>query len=88
MDISIYLCIFISIEIYNYMVRIIRELCKVLMFVILWGFPLWLAKWNDDNNFLWFLLVSFFSTLGVFSHYEDLERIEQSNKQNDESGTE
>lgn len=58
------------------MIHIIREISKLCMFVVLWGFPLVLSRWNEDNRFLWFFALSFIATVGVFGHYEDLERID------------
>lgn len=56
------------------MLYIIREISKLCMFTILWTFPLLLAYWNEDNDFLWFFALSLVATVGMFSHYEDLER--------------
>ena len=55
------------------------------MFTILWAFPLLLARWNGNNNFLWFFALSLTVTAGVFSHYEDLERIDNLKDDNDGS---
>ena len=69
----------------NYMVHIVREISKLCMFTILWGFPLLLVRWNGDNNFLWFFILSLIVTVGVFSHYEDLEKVDNLKDNNDES---
>lgn len=55
---------------------IFRELCKFSMVVTLWGIPILLAWLTGNNNFLWGFVISLFETVGVFSHYEDLARIE------------
>ena len=52
------------------------------MFLILWGFPLVLVRWTGDNGFLWFFIVSLIVSVGVFSHYEDLEKIDNRNSDN------
>lgn len=67
------------------MLYIIREISKLCMFTILWAFPLLLARWSGNNNFLWFFALSFLATVGVFSHYEDLERIDGFRYDDDES---
>lgn len=64
------------------MLGIIREISKLCMFTIMWVFPLLLSRWNGNNNFLWFFILSIVVTVGVFSHYEDLEKIDDSFKQN------
>lgn len=58
------------------MVHIIREVSKLLMFAITWTFPLLLSRWNENNEFLWFFILSLIITVGIFSHYEDLEEID------------
>lgn len=55
--------------------RIVREICKVIMFVILWGLPVLLSWMNNDNKYLWLFCVSVLGTIWLFNHYEDLERI-------------
>lgn len=61
---------------------IVRELAKVLMFIVLWSIPVLLAHINQNNNFLWFFILSVIFTLMVFLHYEDLEKINNRNKCN------
>ena len=58
------------------MLHILRELNKFGMFVVLWGFPIFLSLELENTNFLWFFVVSLLGTVGVFNHYEDLARIE------------
>ena len=55
---------------------IFRELSKLLMFALLWAFPLYLFKITGTGGYLFFFLVSAFGTFSVFSHYEALSRIE------------
>lgn len=69
----------------NRMLYIIREISKLCMFTILWAFPLLLTRWNGNNNFLWFFVLSLIVTVGVFSHYEDLEKIDNCKSDNDGS---
>lgn len=65
------------------MLYIIREISKLCMFVMLWGFPLLLVRWSGNYDFLWFFVLSLIVTVGVYSHYEDLEETDK--KSNDES---
>ena len=55
------------------------------MFLIMWGFPLLLTRWTGNSNFLWFFILSLIVTVGVFSHYEDLEKIDNLKDDNDGS---
>lgn len=55
------------------------------MFIVTWAFPILLAHWNDNNRFLWFFILSVMVTLGIFSHYEELEKI--NNLKIDSNGT-
>lgn len=55
---------------------ILREMAKLAMFILLWGFPLLLAYLFKSNDYLWFLIVSVIVTGMMFSHYEDLEKID------------
>ena len=65
------------------MIHIIREISKLCMFTILWAFPLMLTRWTGNYCFLWFFALSLIVTAGVFSHYEDLEKIDNFNSDND-----
>lgn len=62
------------------MLEIIRELCKFCMVALSWLFPVFLSRWNDNNGFLWFFILSFVLTVGIFSHYECLESVYRYNK--------
>ena len=53
-----------------------RELTKMVIWVALWGFAFWFAYQTRSSGFLWLLVLSLFCMTGVFSHYEDLARIE------------
>lgn len=55
-------------------VTVVRELCKLLMFTMLWAFPIVLARMFDSAGYLWFFALSLVCTSAMFSHYEDLER--------------
>lgn len=75
----------------NIIVEIVREISKLAMFAMLWAFPLWLSKDTGNYNYLWFLILSVTFTMAMFTHYEDLERVdklsdikqqEQDNEQN------
>ena len=58
-------------------IALIREISKLAMFTILWGFPLWLSKDTGNYNYLWFLILSVTFTMAMFGHYEDLERVDE-----------
>lgn len=60
-------------------IKIIREISKLIIFIILWGFPLVLSRWNEDNSFLWFFALTVIVTAGVFSHYETLDKVDNIN---------
>ena len=68
-----------------HMIYLIREISKLCMFLIMWGFPLLLTRWTGNSNFLWFFILSLIVTVGVFSHYEDLEKIDNLKDDNDGS---
>ena len=72
-------------------IAFIREISKLAMFTMLWAFPLWLAKDTGNYSYLWLLMLSVTFTMAMFTHYEDLERVdklsdikqqEQDNEQN------
>ena len=58
-------------------IALIREISKLVMFTILWAFPLWLSKDTGNYNYLWFLMLSVTFTMAMFTHYEDLERVDK-----------
>lgn len=58
------------------MVYLIREISKLCMFAILWAFPIVLAQMFRSNHYLWFFILSFIVNVGMFSHYESLEKID------------
>lgn len=70
----------------NIIVAIVREISKLAMFAMLWAFPLWLSKDTGNYNYLWFLMLSVTFTMAMFTHYEDLERVDKlSDKQNEQN---
>ena len=85
LELFVLICIFVSTKFENRMLYIIREISKLCMFTLLWAFPLLLTRWNGNNNFLWFFVLSLIVTVGVFSHYEDLEKIDNCKSDNDGS---
>ena len=59
------------------LVRIIfRELCKAFMFALLFIGPVWLARVEHNNHFLWLLIASYFIISQVWQHYEKLEAMD------------
>lgn len=58
------------------MMNLIREISKLCMFAILWACPVILAYMFSRPAFLWLFILSIIGTIGVFSHYEDLEKID------------
>lgn len=69
----------------NVIVEIVREISKLAMFAMLWGFPMWLSKDTGNYSYLWLLIVSATFTMAMFTHYEDLERVDKLSKQKPES---
>lgn len=61
----------------NIIVEVVREISKLVMFAILWGFPFWLSKDTGNYDYLWFLMLSVLFTMAMFTHYEDLERVDK-----------
>lgn len=84
MELSICAYIFVLTKFENRMIHIIREISKLCMFTILWAFPVLLSRWNGNSHYLWFFALSVVATVGVFSHYENLEKIDNLNSDNDE----
>lgn len=69
-------------------INVVREIVKLCMFIVLWGFPILLALHFGSNLYLWFLVVSIIATVGMFSHFEDLEKIDKFSEVNkDDNGT-
>ena len=60
-------------------IRVSREIIKLAMFIIIWGLPLYLSRTMGDSSYLWLLILSFILNIGLFDHYEDLERIDRVN---------
>lgn len=60
-------------------ISIFREVVKLAMFTFAWGFPLYLARIFDSRLYFWFFVLSFIITIMMFSHYEDLEKIDKIN---------
>nr|DAK79503.1 MAG TPA: hypothetical protein [Caudoviricetes sp.] len=56
---------------------ITREICKTIMFTIIWALPFGLAYVFKNPVYLWFFVISFFVSTGIFSHYEDLVKEEK-----------
>lgn len=57
---------------------ITREVIKLIMFTIAWAIPILSAKMFENTHFLWLFILSAIITVAVFSHYEDLEKLEHS----------
>lgn len=56
-----------------------REISKLIMFAITWGIPVVLSKVNQNNYYLFFFILSSLVTIGLFSHYEDIESMDHKN---------
>ena len=54
--------------------NVVREISKLVMFVILWGIPVGCAVLFGSAWYLVLFIVSAIGTLMLFGHYEDLER--------------
>lgn len=70
---------------YQNMKYIIREVGKLCMFVLIWGLPVLLSHLNENNNFLWFFILSLIVNVGMFQHYEDLEKLDNSITEEDKT---
>lgn len=57
-----------------------KELAKAIMFTVIWSMPVAVTYILNKPKFLALFIVSFFVTLTVFSHYEDLEKLEHIRK--------
>ena len=68
------------------MVRVFREISKTIMFVFIWGAPIYMAVISSDTRYLWMLPLSLFASAGIFSHYEKLELIEDDDEKTQETG--
>ena len=55
---------------------IVREICKTIMFLLVWVLPFVLAYVFANPIYLWFFIISFLVSVGIFSHYEDLVKAE------------
>lgn len=69
----------------NDMTYLIREISKLIMFIVTWTLPVLLSRWNENNHFLWLFILSLVVTVGIFQHYEELEKV--SNFESVEDGT-
>lgn len=66
------------------MIVIIREIAKLVMFIILWATPIVLVKMLGSSSYLWFFLMSFLGTVALFGHYEDLEKCSYAEDEKDD----
>lgn len=64
----------------NVVIGVSREISKLAMFIVIWGFPLYVSRTMEDSRYLWLLVLSFILNVGMFSHYEVLERIDRINE--------
>ena len=62
------------------LIGIFRELSKLVMFTAIWGLPLYLSRVTGSYGYLWLFILSVLFTIGMFSHYEDLEKIDRINE--------
>lgn len=60
--------------------RLIRELFKTIMFIMIWTFPIYLTVHFSDARYLICFGISFVMTVSIFSHYENLEKIDLTDK--------
>ena len=58
-------------------ILITREICKTLMFITIWALPFGLAYIFENPKYLWFFIISFLVSTGIFSHYKDLAKEEK-----------
>lgn len=65
------------------MKMVIREVSKIVMFVVIWCIPVLIYRWTEKSGFLWLFIVSILVTVGIFSHFEDLEKIDHNNNEHE-----
>ena len=70
------------------MLPIVREIVKLIMFTIIWLIPVFLARWNSNNYYLWLFVVSALVTAGVFDHFEIIVYYESGNTDEDNGSDE
>ena len=63
---------------------IVREIAKTILLTFMWALPVYVAKLFGSQGYLWLWVLSLFATIGIFQHYEDLEKID---KFSDDAGT-
>lgn len=56
---------------------ITREICKTLMFIVIWTLPFGLAYIFRNSIYLVFFVISLLVSTGIFSHYEGLVKFEK-----------
>lgn len=62
--------------------KIVREFCKLIMFVTLFATPTALIAVTGNNHFAWLYALSCAGVIFLFTHYEDVAQIESTNKGN------
>lgn len=63
------------------MEKIAREIAKAVMFSVIWVLPVFTVRYTQNNWYFWLFVLSVFGTMSIFGHYEDLEKIDQRNKE-------
>lgn len=60
----------------NFVTIIAREIVKLAIFVVLMWMPIELSRIFDDANYLWMYALSVFLFIVTITHYENLSRID------------
>lgn len=60
----------------NFVTIIAREIVKLAIFVVLVWMPIELSRIFDDANYLWMYVLSVFLFIVTITHYENLSRID------------
>lgn len=60
----------------NFVTIIAREIVKLAIFVVLVWMPIELSRIFDDANYLWMYALSVFLFIVTITHYENLSRID------------
>ena len=64
----------------NFITIVAREIVKLAIFVVLVWMPIELSRIFDDANYLWMYALSVFLFIVTITHYENLSRIDASER--------
>ena len=64
----------------NFITIVAREIVKLAIFVVLVRMPIELSRIFDDASYLWMYALSIFLFIVTITHYENLSRIDASER--------